>query len=144
MVRIYSKKAFAIGEGLKRGTDIIESFVTVPGAFMDMPEKYLNDATFLLAQKAGDITVVTNSSVEKQMEFDDNPTPENYVQSELEAFYEELKVMSRDDTFTLGEKYGVKPKNNEKLGQYKKRILEAYKLHSAGTEPDNVMSAEVD
>ena len=50
-MRIFSKKRFAIGPGAIRGTDKIELFVTNPGTFQDMPEKYKDDATFKLAVK---------------------------------------------------------------------------------------------
>lgn len=57
-MRIFSKKRFAIGPGAIRGTDKIELFVTNPGTFQDMPEKYKDDATFKLAVKAGEIEVI--------------------------------------------------------------------------------------
>lgn len=135
-IRIFSKKAFAIGPGAQQGNPEIESFVTVPGAFQDMPEKYQNDPTFKLAVKAGEITIITGSSVEKQMEDDEQVVDDQAHQTALEAFYEELKVMGKDDAIALGEKYELKPKNNEKMGQFKKRIFEAYKLaHPEEMEP---------
>lgn len=128
-IRIFSKKAFAIGPGAQQGNPEVESFITVPGAFQDMPEKYKNDPTYLLAVKAGDITVVTGSSVEKQMEEDNEQVIDDQAhQTALQAFYEELKVMGKDDAIALGEKYELKPKNGEKMGAFKKRIMEAYKL----------------
>lgn len=127
-IRIFSKKAFAIGPGAQQGNPEVESFITVPGAFQDMPEKYKNDPTYLLAVKAGDITVVTGSSVEKQMEEDEQVIDDQAHQTALQAFYEELKVMGKDDAIALGEKYELKPKNGEKMGAFKKRIMEAYKL----------------
>lgn len=127
-IRIFSKKAFAIGPGAQQGNPEVESFITVPGAFQDMPEKYKNDPTYLLAVKAGDITVVTGSSVEKQMEEDEQVIDDQAHQTALQAFYEELKVMGKGDAIALGEKYELKPKNGEKMGAFKKRIMEAYKL----------------
>lgn len=127
-IRIFSKKAFAIGPGAQQGNPEVESFITVPGAFQDMPEKYKNDPTYLLAVKAGDITVVTGYSVEKQMEEDEQVIDDQAHQTALQAFYEELKVMGKDDAIALGEKYELKPKNGEKMGAFKKRIMEAYKL----------------
>lgn len=128
-IRIFSKKAFAIGPGAQQGNPEIESFVTVPNAFQDMPEKYKNDPTFLLAVKCGDITVITaanKTAIENEPE---KPVIDDKAgMSEIEAFYEELKIMNKEDAITLGEKYNVKPKNGEKMGAFKKRILEAYKL----------------
>ena len=130
-IRIFSKKAFAIGPGAQRGTSEIDSFVTVPGAFQDMPDKYQDDPTFKLAVKSGDITIVDNAAVKHEFEsekheavIDDKPH-----ESELEAFYEELKVMNREDTIKTAEKFNLEMNDNEKLGQFKKRIIEAYKLN---------------
>lgn len=131
-MKIFSKKAFAIGEGAKRNSDIIDLFVTVPLSFQEMPDKYKDDPTFKLAVSSGDITIV-NGNEEKVKaiesgEFKDEPE-EAPVMSEVEAFYEELKAMNREDTMKLVEKYNVVTNNGDKLGQIKKRIFEAYKLN---------------
>lgn len=131
-MKIFSKKAFAIGEGAKRNSDIIDLFVTVPLSFQEMPDKYKDDPTFKLAVSSGDITIV-NGNEEKVKaiengEFKDEPE-EAPVMSEVEAFYEELKGMNRDDTMKLVEKYNVVVNDGDKLGQIKKRIFEAYKLN---------------
>lgn len=134
-MRIFSKKAFAIGPGAQRGTDEIETFITVPGSFQEMPDKYKHDPTFLLAVKAGEITVITAASQQREMEkqaADDTGVREDAPpQTALEAFFEELKVMNQEDVLHLAEKYNVKPKNGEKLNNLKKRVFEAYKLANA-------------
>lgn len=129
-MKIYSKKAFAIGPGAQKGSTEVECFVTVPCAFQNMPEKYVNDPTFKLAVQCGDITVVGNRAQQVEIE---NEHPEAEVShtaamDEFEAFYEELKGMSKEDALKLGEKYNVSPKKDEKVGQFKKRLFEAYKL----------------
>lgn len=135
-IRIFSKRSFAIGPGAQQGNPEIESFVTVPGAFQDMPEKYVNDPTFKLAVKAGEITVINNTSVGKELENDEQKAEVNdqASMSELEAFYEELKVKNREDTIELGDKFGLEINDNEKLGAFKKRIMEAYKLANGSEE----------
>lgn len=134
-INIFSSKAFAIGPGAQRGVAEIDSFVTVPGAFQSMPDKYADDPTFQLAVKSGDIKIMDGSKrVEKAVE----DAAENAVvdhsakMSTTQAFYEELKVMNREDTLALGEKYGVEIENNEKMGAFKKRIMEAYKAAEEG------------
>lgn len=132
-MRIFSKKAFAIGPGAQQGTDEINSFITVPGAFQEMPDQYANDPTFKLAVKAGDITVVANSAQQAEIERHEadkgTGTQEDApVQTPLQAFYEELKMMKQDEVTALAEKYNVTPKNGEKLKELKKRVFEAYKL----------------
>lgn len=135
-IRIFSKRSFAIGPGAQQGNPEIESFVTVPGAFQDMPEKYVDDPTFKLAIKAGEITVINNASVEKKFENDEQKAEVNdqASMSELEAFYEDLKIKNREDTIELGNKFGLEIKDNEKLGAFKKRIMEAYKLADGSEE----------
>lgn len=135
-IRIFSKRSFAIGPGAQQGNPEIETFVTVPGAFQDMPEKYENDPTFKLAVKAGEITVINNASVEKKLENDEQKAEVNDTASmtELEAFYEELKVKNREDTIELANKFGLEIKDGEKLSSFKKRIMEAYKLENGSEE----------
>lgn len=135
-IRIFSKRSFAIGPGAQQGNPEIETFITVPGAFQDMPEKYENDPTFKLAVKAGEITVINNASVEKKFENDEQKAEVNDTASmtELEAFYEELKVKNREDTIELANKFGLEIKDGEKLSSFKKRIMEAYKLENGSEE----------
>lgn len=137
-IRIYSKKAFAIGPGANRSGSV-ESFITVPMAFQDMPDQYKDDPTFKLAVKSGDITIITSGEAGAKAEVKaQNETPQDTpVQSATEAFYEELKVMKAEDTKALGQKLGVDPVDGEKMGQYKKRVFEAWKLANAeGTSGD--------
>ena len=107
-IRIFSKKSFAIGPGANRDGTAIESFVTVPGAFQDLPEKYTEDPTFKLAVKWGDIQIVNAVPsvnipfVAKEAEFTDKPQKED----EIEKFYNELKGKNRDETEELAKKYG--------------------------------------
>ena len=56
-IRIYSKAAFAIGEGATRDGGI-DQFITVPRSFQDMPEKYVTDKTFKSAVSAGLIITI--------------------------------------------------------------------------------------
>lgn len=129
-MKIYSKEAFAIGPGAQVGTTDIDSFITVPGTFQNMPDKYANDPTFKLAVRAGKITVI--ESRQQQVKIENEPPKDELNHkagmSEIEAFYAELKTMSQDETLVLGEKYGLSMGKNEKLGQFKKRVMEAYKL----------------
>lgn len=128
-IRIYSKAAFLIGPGAQHGSSEIISFVTVPGAFQDMPDTFKNDPTFLLAVKSGDITVITGNEVQREVE--KNPLAnanEASPMDETETFYNELKVLNREEAIKLAEKYGVSVDGAEKLSLVKKRIFEAYKV----------------
>ena len=75
-MRIFSKKAFAICPGAQKGLDTVEFFVTVPKAFQDMPDKYIDDPTFKLAVSSGDIIIADANNTEKKIvdaEFSDVP-----------------------------------------------------------------------
>lgn len=124
-MRIFSKKAFAIGEGYSLITQAIDSFITVPNTFQEMPDKYKNDPTFKLAVKCGDIVVSTAGAKEFEKEIENEKEPEL---DPVELYFEKLRVMDRDGVMGEAEKYGVVPEANEKMGAFKRRILEAYKL----------------
>ena len=127
-MRIFSKKAFAIGPGAQKGLDTVELFVTVPKAFQDMPDKYADDPTFKLAVSFGDIIVADANNTEKKIvnaEFSDVPQ-----ETGIELFYEELKAKNREETLKLADEYSVKYSDDDKLGNIKKRVFEAYKLNN--------------
>lgn len=129
-IRIYSKKAFQFGVGANKHGDI-DCFVTVPGAFQDMPEKYTNDKMFKLAIKTGSVSVIDKAA--KQIAHENEPTPTVEVDP-IKNYKEKLKTMDRDSTLAEAEKYGVKADKDEKLGQLKNRIFEAYKISVADSE----------
>lgn len=144
-IRIFSKKSFAIGPGAQRGTDRIESFITVPGTFQDMPEAYVNDKTFKLAVKFHEIEIIEQkvhiptapvAPVEKEEE-------KNTVEAKIyevknddleftpeEKFKEELKAMNKEQVKELADEYGVEFKDEDSLKLNKKRVFEAYKLQN--------------
>lgn len=130
-IRIYSKAAFAIGEGATRDGNI-DQFVTVPRSFQDMPEKYVTDATYLAAVKAGMIIPYSNAApvipvtpVEED-KFEDDEADKSKAQ--IDAFKAELKTKNHDEVKELAEKYGAEFVNSDKLGENKKRVFEAFKL----------------
>lgn len=141
-MRIFSKKAFAIGPGAQQGSTEIDSFITVPGAFQDMPDKFNDDPTFKLAVKAGDITVINGSAQQHEVEkrqadgHEKAPVDDKASQTAAQAFYEELKVMNKDGVAALAEKYGIEVKDGEKLKDLKKRVFEAFKIAEDESDDD--------
>lgn len=130
-MRIFSKKAFAIGPGAQKGLDTVELFVTVPKAFQDMPDKYIDDPTFKLAVSSGDIIIADANNTEKKIvdaEFSD--VPQETVKDKIEVFYGELKAKNREETLKLADEYSVKYSADDKLVNIKKRVFEAYKLNN--------------
>lgn len=137
-INIFSSKAFAIGPGAQQGNPEIDLFVTVPGAFQNMPDKYKDDPTFKLAVKAGDIRIVNGMNKEEKIadEVENEVIDHTPKMNEAQEFYEKLKVMNREDTIELAEIYDLQIKKDEKLGSFKKRIFEAYKLNNESEEAE--------
>lgn len=133
-IRIYSKKAFAIGPGAQRGNPEIELFNTVPNSFQDMPEAYKDDPTFKLAVSVGDITIVNSTPVIGNSgapvidtsKFDDEPIVDK--DKLIEEFYEKVKAMNSEEVYEQCTKYNAEFIKDEKLKENKKRLMEAYKL----------------
>ena len=134
-IRIYSKAAFAFGPGAQQGTDVIDSFVTVPGAFQDMPEKYTQDPTFKRAVQFHEVEIIEKKTfVQAQQvkaEVETTVKDENdddTAVDPVEKFYEELKGMNKEQTAELAKKYGAEFVEGDALKMNKKRVMEAYKL----------------
>ena len=146
-IRIYSKKAFAIGPGAIQGSDVINSFITVPMSFQDMPAEFVNDPTFLLAQKCGDIVVIDKNNQKKieNQEFDDDDEGKGGDPNaeKVQNYYEKLKAMKSDEVEAEANKYGAEFDSEDKLKNNKKRVLEAYKIWIAdGKEEADDTKAE--
>ena len=128
-IRIFSKRAFAIGPGASRDGSV-DSFITVPNAIQDMPDKYENDKTFRHAVECGDIQImnapaaVASASVEKTFDDSENVSSVDPV----EEFYESLKIKDKEEVKKLADEYGAEYIETDKLSQNKKRVFEAYKL----------------
>lgn len=134
-IRIYSKAAFAFGPGAQQGTDVIDSFVTVPGAFQDMPEKYTQDPTFKRAVQFHEVEIIEKKAfvqpqqVKAEVETTANDENEDDTAVDpVEKFYEELKGMNKEQTAELAKKYGAEFVEGDALKMNKKRVMEAYKL----------------
>lgn len=132
-IRIYSKAAFAFGPGAQQGTDVIDSFVTVPGAFQDMPEKYTQDPTFKRAVQFHEVEIIEKKTFVQVNKEENEATVEDgnkddTVVDPVEKFYEELKGMNKEQTAEIAKKYGAEFVEGDALKMNKKRVMEAYKL----------------
>lgn len=132
-IRIFSKRAFAIGPGASRDGSV-DSFITVPNAIQDMPDKYENDKTFRHAVECGDIQImnapapiaVASASAIADKTFDDSENVSSV--DPVEEFYESLKIKNKEEVKKLAQEYGAEYIETDKLSQNKKRVFEAYKL----------------
>ena len=135
-IRIYSKAAFAFGPGAQQGTDVIDSFVTVPGSFQDMPEKYTQDPTFKRAVQFHEVEIIEKKSFVQVNKAENETTVEDGNKDDtavdpVEKFYEELKGMNKEQTAEIAKKYGAEFVEGDALKMNKKRVMEAYKLSIA-------------
>ena len=116
-IRIFSKRAFAIGPGASRDGSI-DNFITVPNAIQDMPDKYENDKTFRHAVECGDIQImnapvaVASASVADKT-FDDSENVSSV--DPVEEFYESLKIKNKEEVKKLAEEYGAEYIETDKL-----------------------------
>lgn len=140
-IRIYSKKAFAIGPGAQQGNPVIDSFVTVPMAFQDMPEQYVNDPTFKAAVKAGDITVIEHKAVVPVAPVTTTGTSPVEAASNatdpVSEYYEKVKGMNKEEVKAECEKYNAEFVESDKLKDNKKRLMEAFKLSISEDEDED-------
>lgn len=135
-IRIYSKAAFAFGPGAQQGTDVIDSFVTVPGSFQDMPEKYTQDPTFKRAVQFHEVEIIEKKTFVQENKAENETTVEDGNKDDtavdpVEKFYEELKGMNKEQTAEIAKKYGAEFVEGDALKMNKKRVMEAYKLSIA-------------
>lgn len=128
-IRIFSKKAFALGPGAIRGTDVIEQFVTVPYAFQDMPEQYQNDNMFKLAVKSGDIEIVNTPPVVSVPKVEKEEAPEEKLPT-VDEYKELVRGMNKDKVREEAGKYGAEFIEDDQLKMNKKRLLEAFKAYT--------------
>ena len=111
-IRIYSKAAFAIGEGATRNGNI-DQFVTVPRSFQDMPEKYVTDATYIAAVKAGMIIPYASAPVIPVVE--EKAVEEFEAKENVDDFKSELKAMNHEQVKELAKKYNAEFVEGDKL-----------------------------
>lgn len=137
-IRIWSRACFAIGPGASRDGKVIDSFITVPGAFQDMDERYMEDPTFKAAVAAGDIQIMT---AKPQVAMDVKPvdvheTPADDHVETIDEYKERVKAMSAEEVASECEKYGAEFVNSDKLKDNKRRLMEAYKLANSDDSDD--------
>lgn len=126
-IRIWSRACFALGPGASRDGKVIDSFITVPGAFQDMDERYAKDPTFKAAVASGDIQVMT-ANTKMSVDVPNVGIPETSSVDSVEEYKEKVKAMSAEEVATECEKYGAEFVNSDKLKDNKRRLMEAYKL----------------
>lgn len=137
-IRIWSRACFAIGPGASRDGKVIDSFITVPGAFQDMDERYMEDPTFKAAVAAGDIQIMTaKPHVAMDVKHVDvTETPADDHAETIDEYKERVKAMSAEEVASECEKYGAEFVNSDKLKDNKRRLMEAYKLANSVDSDD--------
>lgn len=129
-MKIFSKKSFAIGEGVTQANPTGTCFVTQPGAFHTLPDSMAKDPMLQAAVAEGSIIIMDEKETESKVtnDFVDNSNVKEVTpKSEEEAFYEELKVKSRDEVIKMAEDMGIKLEGNEKTGKIKSLVMNAYR-----------------
>lgn len=143
-MRIFSKKSFALGEGVTKSNPDGVSIVTVPGTFQTVPDYLVNDPMFKAAKAEGSILVVNDKNDEAKAEAtaSEGAVKDLNVKSDAEKFYEELKGKDREQTLEIAEQYGVKVAADTKLSKIKQMIMTAYKSAAAEAEEEEESTEE--
>lgn len=142
-IRIFSKKAFAIGVGATKNSDVIEQFITVPGTFQDMPEALMKDKMFKMAVAAHEIEIINkvvqvpvepvnnpvNPVNDEEFEESNDDSEKKSVDEKIEQFKEDLKAMNKDAVREAAKKYGAEFIDTDPLKTNKKKVFEAYKIY---------------
>lgn len=132
-MRIFAKRAFDLGSGINKFTGEIDTLVTVPMSFMDIPDNKKNHPLFKLAVDEGSIIVVDDNSEQKNIEdaldrgeFKNNNTKENM--STVEEYYESLKTKNKEEVLKEAKRLNVHLTGDESNNVLKKKVFESYKM----------------
>lgn len=164
-MRIFSKKAYALGPGARPHSDTIDQIVTVPMAFMDIPDEYANDTMFKMALKSGNITII-DAKPSVPVDYKEEPKVEEVVEeapkepdpvvdeydppedTEEEAevdpseeFKNKLNLAKKEEVKKLAEEYGAEFIEGDRLKENKKRVYEAYKIKMADLKNESAEEA---
>lgn len=129
-MRIYSKKAFAIGEGVTKADPTGKCIITVPGTFQTIPDELHSDPMLVAAMNEGSIVLV--DSQEKQKVVESTETAGSVVTggdggNDEQAFYEELKTKTKDEAIAMAEDFGLKLTGDESAKKIKQMVMTAYR-----------------
>lgn len=155
-MRIFAKKAYALGPGAKPHSTEIDQIVTVPMAFMDIPDEYVNDTMFKMAVKSGNITVIESKPiipvdykeetehVEEEIaeEEETEHAEESHDVDPFEEFKNTLNLAKKDEVIKLAEEYGAEFIESDRLKENKKRVYEAYKIKMADAAKESAENIE--
>lgn len=132
-MRIFAKRAFDLGTGINKFTGEIDTLVTIPMSFMDIPDDKKNHPLFKLAVDEGSIIVVDGKEEQKNIEdsldrgeFKNNNTKENMTT--VEEYYELLKTKSKEEVLKEAKRLNVHLTGDESNNALKKKVFESYKI----------------
>lgn len=132
-MRIFAKRAFDLGTGINKFTGEIDTLVTIPMSFMDIPDDKKNHPLFKLAVDEGSIIIVDGKAEQKNIEdsldrgeFKNNNTKENMTT--VEEYYELLKTKSKEEVLKEAKRLNVHLTGDESNNALKKKVFESYKI----------------
>lgn len=132
-MRIFAKRAFDLGTGINKFTGEIDTLVTIPMSFMDIPDDKKNHPLFKLAVDEGSIIIVDGKAEQKNIEdsldrgeFKNNNTKENMTT--IEEYYELLKTKSKEEVLKEAKRLNVHLTGDESNNALKKKVFESYKI----------------
>lgn len=128
MFTMFSKRAFAFGEGITRSNPEAKHVEVKANAFTSVPDWVKNDRLFQMAERDS-LVYIVNSSNANKIENDAADAGANsgaaYV-SEDDAYKAELKTKTRAELETIAGELGVEVNESESVTKLRNRIFAAY------------------
>lgn len=128
MFTVFSKRAFAFGEGITRNNPEAKHVEVRANAFTSVPDWVKNDRMFNMALKDR-LLYIVNQGNANQIEndaADDGANSGASYTSEEDAYKAELKAMNRAELEQRAGELGVEVEDNEPLGKLRNKIFAAY------------------
>lgn len=128
MFTVFSKRAFAFGEGITRSNPEAKHVEVRANAFTSVPDWVENDRMFNMALKDR-LLYIVNQGNANQIENDAADKGANSgasYTSEEDAYKAELKAMNRSELEQRAGELGVEVEDNEPLGKLRNKIFAAY------------------
>lgn len=128
MFTVFSKRAFAFGEGITRSNPDAKHVEVKANSFTSVPDWVKNDRLFKLAEN-DNLLYIVNQGNANQIEnaaADAGVNSGASYTSEDDAYKAELKGMNRTELEQRAGELGVEVEDGESLGKLRNKLFAAY------------------
>lgn len=128
MFTVFSKRAFAFGEGITRSNPEAKHVEVRANAFTSVPDWVKNDRLFNMAVK-DNLLYIVNQGNANQIEnaaADAGVNSGASYTSDEDAYKAELKALNRSELEQRADELGLEVEDNESLAKIRNKIFAAY------------------